>query len=81
MHADIGLASSAPAVMGTQDHGCATRSGRLSHPLNSDVERPLVDVAFRTGEVSYRCNPDLHAEHPRRSHVEHGHRKWSLESS
>lgn len=55
MHADIGLASSAPAVMGTQDHGCATRSGRLSHPLNSDVERPLVDVAFRTGEVSYRC--------------------------
>jgi hypothetical protein len=37
-HADIGSASSAPDVMATQDDGCATRSGRLIHPLNSGVE-------------------------------------------
>jgi hypothetical protein len=41
--------------MTTQDDGCTARSGRLNHPLNSGVERLLVDAAFRTGEVSYRC--------------------------
>lgn len=43
----------------TQDDGCATRSRRLSPPLNSGVERPLVDAAFRAGEISYRCIADI----------------------
>lgn len=62
MHADIGSASSAPAVIVTQDDRRATLSGWLSRPLNSGVERPLVDAAFRTGEVSYLCKTDINSD-------------------